>query len=122
MDVSTVEQNNVPGRYHAHSGLIAERADGKIVLGVAHGGDPFSKHTPVMRFELTEEMFASIVAHVSQRGETTGNYYAALALLQQPPTVIASGHHPRCLTHDGRPCSCKVEAGVDAREAAACQP
>jgi len=76
----------VIGRMHLQDGLVLERthdATRPIRLGLTHGGDPFSVHTPVVWFAFTESEFASAVAHAARRGETGAVHAEALTLLQQ---------------------------------------
>ena len=79
------KSNTVISRLHIDDGFVIERTpDAKtpIVLGLTHGGDPFNKHTPIVRIWLSEEQVASIMAHVARRGETGDTFREALAFLQ----------------------------------------
>lgn len=81
--------NIVVGRLHVKDGFVIERVKpGTIRLGLAIGGDPFNRHTPVHAIELTDAMFASMVAHVTAEGETGRSFRAALEMISAPAPLV----------------------------------
>ncbi|HEY3499038.1 MAG TPA: hypothetical protein VGK73_30310 [Polyangiaceae bacterium] len=76
------------GRFHANNGLCFTRLpDGSVYVEQVAGADPLSSKTVLKGFVIPSGMWASVVAHVSARGESAASHQQALLWHQSMPPL-----------------------------------